>query len=79
MFDLDLTLEPMDLTLDELSDLESMAGVPVTQLLEDLRTQSYTAAEMKAVVFVIARRTQPDLKAEDVGALKLSDINVIYK
>lgn len=77
--ELDLTLDPQSLTLEELSTIEELAGEPVTKVLEDLKASEFSAKEMVAIVYVIGKRSDPTLTLEAVRALKLSDIEVIAK
>ena len=57
-----------DLTLDEMEELEELAG---GQPFSELNFGS--AKTMKAVAFVLIKRTQPDLDFVDVGKVKVID------
>ena len=67
-FDLD------DLTLGELEDLETHIGIPAQTLIDRFAAGEISAAMMIAVIWVIGRRTDPDLTVDDVRAYSLTEM-----
>ncbi len=68
-----LAIDPEDLTLDELEEFEQMLGGSFDDAFGKGRPQ---APALKAVALLILRRDNPDVTLEDVGKLKLSQIDV---
>jgi hypothetical protein len=56
-----------DLTLDEVEEIEERGGTTFSEL------QFGSAKVMKAVAFVLMRRTNPDIDYLDVGKVKVID------
>jgi hypothetical protein len=56
-----------DLTLDEIEEVENLADGVFSEL-------NYGSAKvMKAMAFILLKRTTPDIQFEDVGKVKLID------
>ena len=57
-----------DLTLDEMSEIEELSGgIAYGEL------NFGSATQLKALVFVLMKRTQPDIRLEDVGRVRMVD------
>lgn len=64
-----LNINPEDLTLDEVEEVESIIGGDIGLAFSEGKPK---AKAIKAVVFVTLRRTNPEITLEEVGQMKLS-------
>lgn len=60
------------LTIGELEQVEELSGMPIAWLGDVNRPQSKL---MRALVYVVKRRTDPTFTYEDAGNLKLETFN----
>lgn len=58
------------LTLDEIELVENLAQRPIETLMNEDAPKGRT---LKALVFVIQKRTNPDVKFEDIGRMNLTE------
>jgi hypothetical protein len=58
------------LTLDEIELVENLAGRPIETVMNEDAPKGRT---LKALVFVIQKRTNPEVKFEDVGRMSLTE------
>jgi hypothetical protein len=65
------------LTIGELEDLEDAAGISFGEILTELRTESFHVRTLRAVLWVIFRRSRPELTFEGAAELKLTDLETI--
>ncbi len=68
---MDLTVDPDDLTFDELEEFEDLVGTSVD---DAFGTGQPRAKAMKALVWIMGRRSNPELTLADVGAMKISEV-----
>jgi hypothetical protein len=68
-----INVDPDDLTLDEVEEVETLLGGPIDQIYSSGRPR---AAALKAVLLVVMRRTNPDATIEDAGKVKLSGLTL---
>jgi hypothetical protein len=54
-----------DLTLDEMGEIEEIAGKPYSELTFG------SVKEIKAIVLVLMKRDQPELTIEEIGSIKM--------
>ena len=54
-------------TIDEVIEIESLAGKPISELLQGERGRS-----LRAVAYVVGRRTNPSLTLAEAGQLWVS-------
>lgn len=66
-----INIDPEDLTLDEVEEVEDLIGGDVTEAFAKGQPK---AKAIKALVFVLMRRDNPAITMEEVGKLKLSII-----
>jgi hypothetical protein len=66
-----LTVDPEDLTLDEVEEVEETLGVSIDQAFAEGRPK---AKALKVVLWVILRRDQPELTLDEVGAMKIKGL-----
>lgn len=64
-----------DLTFGEGAELEDLTGVPIEFVESLVAANSVKGA--RAVLFVLARREDPDLKIEDLDGWRRSDYRVV--
>ena len=64
-----LPVEGLKLTLDELEEIEDILDVPASQW-EDARQGKM----MKAMIYVLRKRTDPNATMEEIGKLYVTDI-----
>lgn len=62
-----------DMTMDEIEELEELIDVPLDSIG---KPNTKKAKLMKAIVYIIEKRTNPAFTLEDAGKLKLSEINI---
>lgn len=77
-----MTNEPIHLELDvnrftlaELEDLEEATGMSFVQLGERLQSGDYPIKLLRALVWILRRRSDPAFTLEDARALHLGDIS----
>jgi hypothetical protein len=68
-----MNFDPEDLTLDEVEEVEEFLGASIDSVLTGDRPKGRA---LKAIVWVAAKRTNPDITLEEVGKLKLSELNL---
>lgn len=64
-----------DLTIGEMEDLEEAAGISVGQLGE-LTTSNISAKTLKAIAWVMARRSDPTITLDDMRDVKVKALGV---
>jgi len=72
MSDLDidhLELDLDDLTIGEMEDIEDIIDAPIDSLTDPTAKKAKT---LRALAFIAARRTHPDIKLGDLDNVKLS-------
>jgi hypothetical protein len=69
-----IVIDPDDLTLDEVEEVETLLGAPIDTLFTSNKPR---AAALKAVLLVVKRRTDPDTTLADVGSVKLSELSLL--
>ena len=69
-----LELDVNRFTLAELEDLEEATGLTFTKLGEVLAAGDYSIKLLRAVVWILRRRAEPDYTLEHARSLSLSDI-----
>lgn len=67
-----LIIDPSSLTYGEMEDWEEASG----QTISDLASNNLTARGMRALVWIIKRRTDPNFSLEDARNLKMADTDV---
>lgn len=69
-----LTLDVNRFTLAELEDLEEATGMSFMALGETLQSGQYPIKLLRALVWILRRRTDPSFSLEDARSLSLGDI-----
>ena len=69
-----LELDVNRFTLAELEDLEEATGMSFVQLGERLQSGDYPIKLLRALVWILRRRTDPGFTLEDARELSLGDI-----
>lgn len=69
-------LDPNDLTLGEIEDLEGAGGVPFGVLMKQLDEQTFSSRALTALVWVAMRRKDPDFTLEDARRVKIGQVEV---
>lgn len=67
-----LVVDPDDLTLGEIEDIEKAAGQPFAKMMEG----GFTASALVAVVYVVMRRDDPSFTIDDARRLKLGSLDL---
>lgn len=62
-----------DLTIGDLEAIEEIAGEPAGNVF----TQSFRANTLKALVYVVNRRGNPDYTLEDAARVRFGDIDLV--
>lgn len=62
------------LTLDEVETIELITGASIDQIME---AKSPKGKALKAIIFVIKKREDPNFTLEQVGNFKMTDVNQI--
>lgn len=63
-----------DLTIDDIAEVEGLAGQPLADLSNPAAMKGKL---MKAVVFVLRRRDNPEFTFADAGRLTLTEMNEV--
>lgn len=66
-------IDPEDMTLDELEELEDRIGGSFDEAFDAGKPK---VAVLKVIVWILRRRDEPALTLDDVGSVKLSDIDL---
>lgn len=69
---LDYDIDPQDLTIREVELVEDIIGAPITHLFSG---EVGLGKASRALAFVVARRTYPEVKPEDLDDLTFSVAN----
>ncbi len=69
-----LELDVNRFTLAELEDLEEATGMSFIQLGERLQTGEYPIKLLRALVWILRRRSDPTFTLEEARSLQLGDI-----
>jgi hypothetical protein len=72
---LHLELDVQKFTLAELEDLEEATGMTFTALGEQLASGDYSIKLLRAVVWILRRRTEPGFTIEQAREVELRDIH----
>ena len=67
---MDLTPESLDLSLDELEEIEDILDAPASRWDECKQ-----GALMKAMVYIVRRRDDPSFTIEDAGRMRMSELD----
>lgn len=59
-----------ELTLDEVEQIELLSGISIDQIM---KRGVPKGRALKAIIFVVARRTNPDFTIEEAGKMKFDD------
>lgn len=62
------------LTLDEVETIELMTGASIDQIMSDGQPKGKA---LKAIIFIIKKRTDPSFTIEQAGSLKMSDVSAL--
>ncbi|MDP9388183.1 MAG: hypothetical protein M3Q48_09810 [Actinomycetota bacterium] len=68
----DLTIDPDDLTLGEVEQLEELTGKPLGEMFNG----AISAKAATALVYVIKRREDPAFTLDDARAFKIGGLNI---
>lgn len=68
-----LSINPDDLTLEELEVLEETLGTGIDGAFADGKPK---AKAMRVIIWLMKRREDPDFTLEDAGKLRLSDLDL---
>lgn len=74
-----LHVDPDDLTIGELEDFEEIVGKPLDEaLVLDAKTKQprISAKVLKAFIFIVYRRANPDFTLEQARAVKVSELQL---
>jgi hypothetical protein len=71
-----IQVNPSDLTLGDIADLEEHAGVPGSALFTKLASGDWSAKMFEGMVWITVRRDNPDYTVEDAKKVLLSDIEM---
>jgi hypothetical protein len=63
------------LALDEVETIENIAGVAIDKIVRDGVPKG---KNLKAIMFVLKRRENPDFKIEDAGKFTVADVTAIF-
>lgn len=74
-----IAIDPSVMTLKDLEDYEAASGSTIGELIErfekgNVSMRDFSAAEVIALVWVFARREEPDLTLDDVKGMRLVDL-----
>lgn len=69
-----IVLDPDDLTLGEIEDIEEIAGVPVATLFSD--PKALPAKALTAIVYVMKRRSDPEFTIERARATTIGSLDI---
>lgn len=64
------------LTLDEIETIENLCGISIDKLAEDGTPKG---RNLKAIIFVMKRRENPDFQFEDAGKFSFADAMALFE
>lgn len=68
-----LRIDPDELTLDEIEELETILGGGIDGIFNQGSPKGHA---LKALIWIISKRDNPDFTLEDAGKLRLADIDL---
>lgn len=72
--EIDFTLDPDDLELGEMEELEELMGKNIQEVFREL-SGGASAKLMRGVAFILGRRADPDYTMDDARKVKLGQIS----
>lgn len=69
-----IVIDPDDLSLDEVEEVETILGAPIDTLFSSGKPR---ATALKAVLLVIKRRDDPNATLKSVGSIKLRELTLL--
>ena len=66
----EITFDPQDLTFAELEEIEHLAGAPIEEVLNGVRT----ARALKVLTFVVLRRQDPTVTFESMDSFTMRQV-----
>ena len=72
-----IDFDPESLTLGEMEDIEEASGVVFGELITMFESQKLSTRGLRAVMWILLRREDPDLTFEATRDLTVADINAI--
>jgi hypothetical protein len=72
-----IQVDPSALTLGDIADLEEHVGVPGSELFTRLSSGAWSAPMFEGMVWVTARRDNPEFTLEDAKKVLLSDVEMV--
>ena len=70
-----IEFNPDDLTLGEIEDIEEACGMPFQKLIKMFEKEELSTIGMRAVMWVIIRRGEPDYTFENAKDLTIRDLD----
>lgn len=70
-----IDFDPEDLTLGEMEDIEEKAGVSFQQIVAQFEAQDMQTSTLRAVMWVLIRRLNPEYTFEDTRDLNVRDMS----
>lgn len=71
---MDVTFNYETLTVGEAEDFESVTGVDLSETMAQLSAGAVNAKTLKAVAWIVGRRSNPDLTLENVRNMNILDL-----
>lgn len=72
-----IRVNPSDLTLGDMADLEEHVGIPGSEIFSQLSEGDWSAKMFEGLVLVTARRDNPDFTIEDARNVRLADLEMV--
>lgn len=69
-----LEVDPEDLTLEEIGDLEDVTGKSLDEIAADLAVERYSAKLLIGLIWIAGRRTDPEYTLEQARAVKVGEL-----
>jgi hypothetical protein len=72
----DLSIDINELTIDDVVDLEEAVGRPIQDILGD-RSTAPQGKTLKALIWVVKRKTEPGFTLEDAGKISFVELSKV--
>jgi hypothetical protein len=69
------TFDFESLTLNEVEQIELIAGTSIDQILD---AGNPKGKAMKAIIFIMKKRTDPNFTVEQAGAISMTEANALF-
>lgn len=72
-----ISIDPSELTLGDIADLEEHVGIPGSEIFVKLSAGDWSAKMFEGMAWVAGRRDNPEFTLEAARKLRMSEIEIV--